>query len=110
MGDTRNGVCEAVLGWRNCSRNIEHCTVDQVPIMNQYISDFVSVLQSKATFHAAGNGAFIYSCQTHCNCIAGAWGSYKIDGILMRDAVSKWWNSDGTDPAVKHTYMPCKYK
>ena len=27
----------------------------------------------------------------------------------MQMAVSAWWNSDGTDPASKHTYTPCEY-
>ena len=27
----------------------------------------------------------------------------------MQEAVSKWWHSDGTDPAKEHSYVPCEY-
>ena len=41
--------------------------------MNGYLSDYVDVLKSTATFGAPGNGAFIHSCHNHCEGLAAGW-------------------------------------
>ena len=105
-----NGNCSSVPGWRNCSKDPEACTAGQIAKMNQYMDDFVAVLEDAPTFHAPGNGAFIHSCHTHCDGIAGGWGNFKIDGVAMGEAAWAWWTSDGTDAASKHTYTPCRYR
>merc|ERR1712118_387675 len=63
---TQNGVCAAAPGWSACSGNPEKCDADQMAAMNQYITDFDGIMQGKATYTKAGNGAFIHSCHTHC--------------------------------------------
>jgi STAM-binding protein len=78
-------------------------------MMNVYIDDYVAALQVTTTFTAAGNGAFIHSCHTHCNGISGGWSGYKIAGESMGDVARAWWESDGTDTASKHTKLPCRY-
>lgn len=103
--DTRNGICYATPGWKNCSSNPETCTASQMTVMNKYITDFVNIVQGTKTY----KGGFVYSCHSHCAGIAGGW-SYKINGVSMQQAVSKWWNSAGSDPPSQHSYMPCHYK
>jgi len=105
-----NGNCSSAPGWRQCSQNPENCTSAQMGPMNQYISDFVGVVENTTTFHRPGNGAFIHSCHEHCEALAAAWFEFQIDGVSMKDAVPAWWFSDGTEPASKHSYTPCHYK
>jgi hypothetical protein len=107
-----NGVCSSAPGWAACARNPESCTQSQIKEMNQYIADFETKMNTNgaATYTKPGNGAFIHSCHTHCEAQSGAWNSFKVNGVSMQQAVSGWWNSDGTDPASKHSYTPCSYK
>lgn len=108
---TENGVCGAAGNWSSCSRNPESCNQKEMKVMNQYIADFETKMNvnGAATYNKPGNGAFIHSCHTHCEAQSGSWNSFKIGGVSMQQAVSKWWNSDGTDPASKHSYTPCSY-
>ena len=78
--------------------------------MNKYITDFDTIMTSTNTYKAEGNGAFIHSCHTHCEAQSSAWNSFKVNGVSMQEAMSAWWHSDGTDPASKHSYVPCHYK
>jgi len=109
---TENGVCGAAAGWAQCARNPESCNQAQITTMNQYIADFETKMNTNgaATYTKPGNGAFVHSCHTHCEAQGGSWNSFKINGVSMQQAVSKWWNSDGTDPAAQHSYTPCSYK
>ncbi|CAE8642466.1 unnamed protein product [Polarella glacialis] len=103
-----NGNCSAVPGWENCSRDVEACSEAQVPTLNAYIQDFNSTLQSTATYHKTGNGAFIHSCETHCEAQSRSWNTFAIHGVTLQQAVSTWWNSDD-EPASAHCYTPCLY-
>jgi STAM-binding protein len=110
---TENGVCSAAAGYAGCSHNPENCTQPQIKVMNQYIADFQTKMATDApgTTHAKpGNGAFVHSCHTHCEAQSGSWNSFQIGGVSMQQAMGRWWNSDGTDPAAQHTYTPCSYK
>ena len=133
-----NGNCSAAPGWRLCSDSgfPGNCTDAQFVDMNGYIRDFVAVVQGTRTFHAAGNGAFVHSCHTHCEAISGgsvfclyllvvfdslttdlrrcvaltsSWPFYKIDNVSMQDAGTAWWLSDG-EASTAHTYLPCQYR
>lgn len=107
-----NGVCSAAAGWPACARSPEACTQPQIKMMNQYIADFETKMNvnGAATYNKPGNGAFVHSCHTHCEAQGGSWNSFKIGGVSMQQAVSKWWLSDGTEPASAHSYTPCQYK
>jgi len=108
---TENGVCGAAAGWAACSKNPESCNATELVAMNQYITDFDSIMASAGPTHAkAGNGAFIHSCHTHCEAQSNDFFTFKVNGVSMQEAVSKWWNAPVTDPAAKHTYAPCQYK
>jgi len=48
-------------------------------------------------------------CHDHCDGIAGGYPSFKIGGVTMQQATSKWWRSSGGDPAAAHTRLPCRY-
>ena len=57
-----------------------------------------------------GNGAFVHSCYTHCEAQGDDFFTFAINGTTMQQAVSRWWNSDGNEPAQKHTYAPCLFQ
>ena len=110
LAGTENGICAAAPGWKGCAGNPESCSASQIVEMNKYISDFGEIASSTKTYKKAGNGAFFHSCHTHCEAQSGSWNKFAIGGVTMQEAASKWWHSDGTDPASKHTYTPCQYK
>ena len=85
-----NGNCSAVPGWRACASNPENCTSTQMATMNGYMDAFVGALNRSAPFHAPGFGAFVHSCHDHCDGIAGGYPSFKIGGVTMQQATSKW--------------------
>merc|ERR1712224_613263 len=73
-----------------------------------YLSDFMTDLRATEKFGRAGEGGFVESCLEHC----GAQNSYGFDeytimGVRMHEALSAWWNSDGTELAASHWYLPC---
>ena len=113
QNSTANGVCSSAAGgqWSACSGNPESCNATQMETMNKYIDDFEETIKTAgATYNRPGNGAFIHSCHTHCEAQGDAFFTFAVNGVTMQSAVSKWWNSDGTDPAAEHSYESCKYK
>lgn len=108
---TENGVCGTAKGWMSCAKDPERCDPKQMTTMNQYISDFdATISTSGSTYGKAGNGAFIHSCHTHCEAQSGEFFRFRVNGVSMQEAVSKWWDAPVTDPAASHTYSPCQYK
>ena len=77
--------------------------------MNEYITDFDGSISEKPTYARPGNGAFVHSCHTHCEAQSDAFFEFAVNGVTMQQAVSKWWHSDGTEPASAHSYAPCEY-
>ena len=111
QNSTANGNCAAAPGWSSCAKEPENCTSHQMTTMNEYIVDFTTIMNSTETYTRVGNGAFIHSCHTHCEAQSDDFfNSFQVGGVSMQQAVSKWWNSDGTDSAHAHTYVPCEYK
>ena len=106
---TANGNCANASGWAACAKDPEACNTKEIVEMNTYLSDFNTIMNSTTTYQKQGNGAFIHSCHTHCEAQGGDFNSFKINGVSMQEAVSKWWRSDGTDPAKEHSYVPCEY-
>jgi len=100
-----NGECSAqgkgALGsWKSCVLDVESCTEAQMTAMNSYMVDFTHVLQGAGTYAKLGNGAFVPSCSTHCEAQDDhAWSAFKISGVSMKQAVSRWW----------HSYIDCLY-
>lgn len=109
QSSTANGNCSAAPGWADCSHNPEQCTNDQATTMVQYEIDFQTIMNSTTTYTEAGNGAFVYSCHSHCAPQGSGYTNYKIGGVSMQQAVSKWWLGDNTVPASENTYTPCLY-
>ena len=67
--------------------------------MDRYVMDFVATIKAAAPFSAPGNGAFIVSCHTHCEAQSDSdFTKFRIGGVSIQQAVSKWWNSEGTLP------------
>lgn len=106
---TSNGNCGSAPGWNSCAADPESCTGEQMGTMNAYISDFEATLHQSDTYDRKGNGAFIHSCHTHCEAQSGSFFTFAINGVTMQQAISRWWHSDGSDSASKHTYSPCMY-
>merc|ERR1719343_1408011 len=81
-------------------------------MMNTYLMDFALNIEmaTQDAFHKDGNGAFIHSCNYHCEAQTDElWQGIKVNGITMEQAVSDWWHSS-EDPASWHTYAnPCQY-
>lgn len=106
---TANGDCGAVPGWGECAKNVDDCTTAQMPVVNAYIADFSTIMNSTATYSKAGNGAFIHSCLTHCEAQGDTFNTFKINGVSMQQALGKWWASPITTPANDNNYVPCFY-
>ena len=108
--DTQNGNCSAADGWTLCSYSPMVCSPEQMDVMIQYEVDFMNAVNGSKTYVADGNGAFIYSCHTHC---AGQYNAdftgFAVDGVTMQQAISSWWASDFTAPAADHIHEPCLY-
>lgn len=82
----------------------------QVDALNSYNHDFSATISALATYSRPGNGAFVHSCYTHCEAQGDDFFTFAINGTTMQQAVSRWWNSDGNEPAQKHTYAPCLFQ
>ena len=87
---TQNGDCDAAPGWQSCGKNYETCTNTQMIPVNNYYLQFIAKMNNTATAMLAQNGAFISSCETHCEALGGGWASFVVDGVSMRDAVAAW--------------------
>ena len=98
------------LGDKTCAKaDFRNCTATEVKDLNGYLSDFLTDMQASSKFSKAGEGGFIESCLEHCGAQnAPGFDDYTIKSVKMQDALTKWWNSDGTDPANTHWYLPCK--
>jgi hypothetical protein len=105
-----NGNCSAVPGWYNCSKSEEACTPAQISAgYNPYRAQFIAAMNATNTAGKRGNGGFINSCHTHCEGQGGGYDTYAIGGITMQQAVTAWWNSAGTAPAVSNWHWDCQY-
>lgn len=68
--------------------NPENCTAAQMMTMNSYEGDFVKAVQSTATYHAPGNGAFIHSMLVAwCNLIQWNQGGW-VPGSIVRCGIN----------------------
>eukprot|EP00055_Hartaetosiga_balthica_P018220 m.130795 g.130795 ORF g.130795 m.130795 type:complete len:444 (+) comp9473_c0_seq5:3561-4892(+) len=106
---TENGHCGAAPGWSSCSGNPDSCSPSQITRMVSYETDFTATISAIPTFTNAGNGAFIYSCHTHCAGQSSAFNKFSINNVTMQEAITKWWNSDTNTPASENTHLPCSY-
>eukprot|EP00730_Choanoeca_flexa_P004570 TRINITY_DN11735_c1_g9_i1.p1 TRINITY_DN11735_c1_g9~~TRINITY_DN11735_c1_g9_i1.p1 ORF type:complete len:438 (+),score=79.87 TRINITY_DN11735_c1_g9_i1:69-1316(+) len=105
---TANGACGVASGYDKCASDPETCDGSQILRMIEYERDFMSNMTNAPTFKRQGNGAFIYSCHTHCAAQSSAYNTFKVNGVSMQEAVLKWWQSED-DAAENHTYTPCEY-
>ena len=107
---TENGECgNAPLHWSGCAHDPESCDVEQIERMNSYMDDFETALMTAKTLSKPGNGAFIHSCHTHCEAQTSAFWTFAVNNVTMEAATARWWRADVSEPAVAHTYSPCRY-
>eukprot|EP00051_Salpingoeca_urceolata_P027562 m.482060 g.482060 ORF g.482060 m.482060 type:complete len:396 (+) comp22419_c0_seq1:238-1425(+) len=97
-------------GDQSCAKqDFKTCTAAQVRDLNGYASALMADLKRTDKFSQPGNGGFVESCLEHCgNQDTSHFVRYAINGVTAKDAISAWWQSDGTDPASKHWYLPCR--
>jgi len=82
-----------------------NCTAAEVADLNGYASDFLTDLRRPAKQQQPGEGGFITSCLEHVAAQGGGFGQFSIDGVLERDALSKWWHAD--EQAEPMWWLPC---
>ena len=95
-------------GQSGCSPASVVAHVDET---NRMMDSFMSDLRLSGALDRPGNGAFLTSCNEHVASLTKqAFGGYRntVDGTLMRDALHRWWRAPEDDPAVRHTYLPCR--
>jgi len=51
------------------------------------------------------NGMFVESCLEHCAISSNGYYKYRINGVLVRDAVTAWWDDKPSESG--HVYLPC---
>eukprot|EP01059_Diplonema_ambulator_P008596 TRINITY_DN18257_c0_g1_i1.p1 TRINITY_DN18257_c0_g1~~TRINITY_DN18257_c0_g1_i1.p1 ORF type:complete len:426 (+),score=84.63 TRINITY_DN18257_c0_g1_i1:64-1341(+) len=101
--------CNGYPAYQQCEINPENCNQTQMTTMVQYEADFMSTLKATQGLTRPGNGAFIYSCHTHCAETDAYYARFKVNGTSMAEATQKWWEAPPTDPASAHNYFPCMY-
>jgi len=102
-----NGNCTAAPGWAPCIDE-EECTSEQWDLFNKdYGDDFRDVITGIKAFQKDGNGVFAYSCYYHSAEITEHWNRFAINGVTLRQALTRWYKSD-MEPANKHTYIDCR--
>eukprot|EP00854_Cymbomonas_tetramitiformis_P007035 gene7035-8391_t len=107
-GASQNGNCSASTAFpKGCACYgcaIERtCSASAFQRFQDWEHSFLEALTAPATYHKPGNGAFIYSCYTHCAGSQSLFNSIEVDGVTMQAAVSAWWN----DATTTHNYSPC---
>ena len=106
-----NGLCSQQPEYENCLRYPDtHCPASQVSVFNNYADNFMAAMWEAPTFTKPGNGAFIHSCHLHCEASSGFYDQIAVNGVVMKDAVYKWWHSAVDTPALNNTYLPCHLK
>ena len=69
-------------------------------------------LQRLCVLLRQGNGAFTYSCHTHCAGSGQGFADIKMadhqgNRVTMREAVGRWWRAPATAKAEVNNYQPC---
>eukprot|EP00730_Choanoeca_flexa_P014122 TRINITY_DN6056_c0_g1_i2.p1 TRINITY_DN6056_c0_g1~~TRINITY_DN6056_c0_g1_i2.p1 ORF type:complete len:397 (+),score=90.97 TRINITY_DN6056_c0_g1_i2:2-1192(+) len=94
------------IDWQPCTTNhFAHCNATEVRGLNEFAQAMAKIATDASTYTKAGNGGFWHTCLMHVGEQGEGWTSYKLNGLTMQQAFSKWWNSPETDPASKHTHM-----
>jgi len=83
------------------------CDAHMFSILDDYEQAFMKVLTSSASYNKPGNGAFVYSCYTHCADSQNLMYAITIANTTEQAAVSKWWNSSPDAPPLH--FEPCTW-
>jgi len=108
IGPSKDGCgnCSAVPGWDVCEKDSSKCTKEQWRFIEAYGKTFMSLIENHPKLQQNGNGLFEYNCHSHSIECTDAWMLYSTKGVIMRDAVRKWFFSDN-EPTWKHSYRDC---
>ena len=95
-------------GCLNRGIQFKNCTNAQLENIKDYSKSFVETLTSSPKFNRPGEGGFITSCLEHVAAQTSTFfDNYTINALSEQEALGRWWESDGADPASKHWSMPC---
>eukprot|EP01013_Petalomonas_cantuscygni_P022856 TRINITY_DN44179_c0_g1_i1.p1 TRINITY_DN44179_c0_g1~~TRINITY_DN44179_c0_g1_i1.p1 ORF type:complete len:467 (+),score=62.49 TRINITY_DN44179_c0_g1_i1:145-1401(+) len=103
---SENGMCDqATPTYHGCdSKPYTNCSKSEKDMMVAYQASFDATLRTSSTYSRRGNGAFIYNKHTHCYESAPVgWDNTRVRGVLISDAVAKWWATPGA-PATENTH------
>lgn len=64
-----------------------------------------------------GSGAYLHTCQSHCEAVKKDYNGVTVDGTTMVNAVEQWWNTLRAprqlhtlrSSGVPHVYLPCAF-
>jgi hypothetical protein len=72
----------------------------------EYQGSFMRKISTKRAFSKPDNGAFLYQCFTHVAGNYPSWNEFRLDGVSMQQAVTKWWRGlgEGDRAAEENTY------
>lgn len=83
------------------------CDNDDVSLLQEYLSNFTTTLQTYPKYTENGQGGYISTCTKHTFYNEDElFNSYANNGVTVGDAISKWWKSLGTNSAATW-YLPC---
>eukprot|EP00912_Choanoflagellata_sp_UC4_P000050 UC4_evm2s34 len=93
-------------------KNLAQCNRSEISNIIEYQQDFRRTITSIKTLFKPGNGAFLDNCMIHCGeQDSTGFNNFAVpladggDRIVMRDALSKWWNATEGDLAENHIYI-----
>ena len=104
-------TCSQVPGYAECGlASLDGCSSAQMATFVDYMSTFQYRLKEVSSpSHSYGNGAFLYSCLTHCAGVDDAqFNTIAIGDTTMQESLAAWWQSEG-ELTQKHTHLPCMY-
>ena len=102
-----NGNCTPWSEW-NCLYSRD-CSEELIEDLNTKWGDHIIERVTKVDVAAKdGNGYFLYACSKHCAEDFGSWNKVAVDGLTIRQAFVKWWDSDN-DPSSLHQNVDCRW-
>ena len=95
-------------GCLNRGIQFANCTEAQLVHIKEYSRSFMATLTASAKYSRQGEGGFVTSCLEHVAAQSSEFfDNYTIGGSSEQAALSRWWETDGTEPAAQHWSLPC---
>jgi len=82
------------------------CSAKARPGLTEHYNQFRKLILTNPTVNRPGNGAFVHTCDTHCEGAQPFFNKISLNRVTIQQAISRWWNSIN-EIAAAHTYAPC---